>query len=76
MSKILYVGLDVHKESIVAATAVAGDKPAELYGKIGGTLDALDKLLNRLGQPAVVYTKALMLWHVTVPASFNRKLQN
>jgi transposase len=51
MQKTLYVGLDVHKDSIVAATAVAGDKPAELYGKIGGTLDALDKLIKKLTKP-------------------------
>ena len=51
MKKILYVGLDVHKDSIVAATAVAGDKPAELYGRIGGTLDALDKLIKKLSKP-------------------------
>jgi transposase len=51
MKKILYVGLDVHKDSIVAATAIAGDTPAELYGKIGGTLDALDKLIKKLSKP-------------------------
>ena len=53
MSKVLYVGLDVHKESIVAATAPAGDTPAELYGKIGGTLDALDKLIKKLSKPGL-----------------------
>lgn len=51
MKKILYVGLDVHKESIVVATAAQGDTPAELYGKIGGTLDALDKLIKKLTKP-------------------------
>jgi len=51
MTKVLYVGLDVHKDSIVAATAVAGDRPAELYGKIGGTLEALDKLVKKLTKP-------------------------
>lgn len=51
MTKILYVGLDVHKDSIVAATAVAGDKPAELYGKLGGTLEALDKFIKKLTKP-------------------------
>jgi transposase len=51
MTKVLYVGLDVHKESIVAATAVAGDRPAELYGRIGGTLEALDKLIKKLSKP-------------------------
>jgi hypothetical protein len=41
MEKVLYVGLDVHKESIVVATAPQGDTEAQLYGKIGGTLEAL-----------------------------------
>ena len=51
MTKVLYVGLDVHKESIVAATATAGDTPAELYGTLGGTLDALDKFIKKLARP-------------------------
>ena len=41
MKKVIYVGLDVHKESIVVATAPQGDTSAELYGEIGGKLDAL-----------------------------------
>ena len=53
MSKILYIGLDVHKDSIVVATAPAGDQPAELYGKIGGTLEALDKLIKKLTKPGL-----------------------
>ena len=53
MTKILYVGLDVHKESIVVATAPQGDTQVELYGQIGGTLDALDKLLKKLVKPGV-----------------------
>ena len=51
MHKILYVGLDVHKESVVVATAPQGDTETILYGKIGGTLDALDKLIKKLTQP-------------------------
>ena len=51
MKKILYVGLDVHKESIVVATAPEGDTAAELHGKIGGTLEALDKLIRKLARP-------------------------
>lgn len=51
MTKILYVGLDVHKESIVVATAPQGDTQVELYGQIGGTLDALDKLIKKLAKP-------------------------
>jgi hypothetical protein len=42
MKKILYVGLDVHKESIVVATALQGDTAVDLCGKIGGTLQAHD----------------------------------
>jgi transposase len=53
MQKIVYVGLDVHKESIVAATATQGDTDAQSCGTIGGTLDALDKLLKRLTKPDV-----------------------
>ena len=51
MKKVLYVGLDVHKESIVVAVAPQGDTEAQLYGKIGGTLDALDKLVKKLTKP-------------------------
>jgi transposase len=50
MTKVLYIGLDVHKESIAVATAPQGDTAARNYGKIGGTLDALDKLLKKLAQ--------------------------
>src|SRR5512132_590048 len=53
MKKIVYVGLDVHKESIVVATAPEGDKEVELYGQIGGTLEALDKLIKKLTKPGV-----------------------
>jgi transposase len=53
MKKILYVGMDVHKESIVVATALQGETAVEIYGKIGGTLDALDKLIKKLAKPDV-----------------------
>jgi len=51
MTKLLYVGLDVHKESIVVAAAPEGDTAAELHRKIGGTLEALDKLIKKLARP-------------------------
>jgi transposase len=51
MKKVLYVGLDVHKESIVVATALQGDTEVHLHGPIGGTLDALDKLIKKLRKP-------------------------
>ena len=53
MKKIVYVGLDFHKESIVVATAPQGDTAVEIYGQIGGTLDALDKLIKKLEKPDV-----------------------
>ena len=53
MKKVLYVGLDVHKESIVVATALQGDTAVELHGQIGGTLDALDTLLKKLEKPSL-----------------------
>ena len=53
MKKVLYLGLDVHKDSITVATAPQGDTEVELYGKIGGTLEALDKFLKKLQKPDV-----------------------
>jgi hypothetical protein len=43
MRKVGYIGLDVHKESIVVAIAPAGDTEVRNYGIINGTLDALGK---------------------------------
>jgi hypothetical protein len=53
MKKVIYVGLDVHKESIVVGTAPEGDTSVELCGQIGGTLDALDKLIRKKDKPEV-----------------------
>jgi transposase len=53
MKKVIYVGLDVHKESIAVGTAPEGDTTVELYGEIGGTLDALNKLIKKLDKPEV-----------------------
>ena len=50
MNKTLhYVGLDVHKESIAVSIAPANSTEVRRYGIIGGSIDAVDKLLKKLG---------------------------
>jgi transposase len=46
-----YIGLDVHKDSIAVAIAPQNSTEVRRYGIIGGTLDAVDKLLKKLSQP-------------------------
>jgi transposase len=46
-----YLGLDVHKETIAVAIAPAENTEVRVYGIIGGTLDALDKLIRKLSAP-------------------------
>src|ERR1700712_1848256 len=50
---IHYVGLDVHKETIAVAIAPQGSTEVRQYGIIGGTLEAVDKLLKKLAQENV-----------------------
>ncbi len=49
-----YVGLDVHKESIVVAVAEEGRDSARVVSKIPFEWNALRKVLERLGPKAVV----------------------
>ena len=48
MSKLRYVGLDVHKDSIVIAIAETGSRPAEGWGKVESEEQALTAL-KKLG---------------------------
>ena len=51
--KILYVGLDVHKKSIDVAIASGRiNGKVRSYGKIDGSLHALDKLIGKLQSKA------------------------
>jgi transposase len=50
VDRTTYVGLDVHKESIVVATAAGGLRSeVREYGRIANTATALDRLLRKLG---------------------------
>lgn len=51
----VYVGLDVHKESIAIAQAAPGRGPARLVGEIGHDVNRLIKRLQALGQPDEVH---------------------
>ena len=47
MNKIVhYIGLDVHKETIAVSIAPQNSTEVRRYGIIGGTLDAVDKLVK------------------------------
>lgn len=50
-STMMFVGLDVHKDSIDVALAPDGREEVRAYGKIPGDLDAVDKLFHKLSIP-------------------------
>ena len=54
MKKIVhYIGLDVHKDSIAVSIAPQDSTEVRRYGIIGGSLDAMDKLLKKLSSAGI-----------------------
>ena len=53
-NKMAFVGLDVHKDSIVVAVAEAGRGPARAVATVPFDVKALRKVLERLGPMANV----------------------
>src|SRR3979409_2812172 len=51
--RITYVGLDVHKESIVVAVAAGLRGEVREYGRIANTAAALDRLMRKLSSEGV-----------------------
>lgn len=72
--RIHYIGLDVHKETIAVAIAPDNSTEVRAYGIIGGTLDAVDKLLKKLASDKV----ELRLVYEAGPCGFvlHRHLKN
>ena len=64
-SKVSYVGLDVHKDSIVIAVACSGRGSAREVGTIGSDWLSLRKQLRRLGAP-----ESLKLCYEAGPTGF------
>lgn len=71
MSKYIYVGLDVHKETITLAWCQAGRKaPVEEWGTISGSVLNLERVLRRLAGKAGVEFKNLKVCYEAGPCGY------
>lgn len=71
MSKYIYVGLDVHKESIAIAWCGAGRKsPVEDWATISGSILNLERALRRLAKKAGVEFKNLRVCYEAGPCGY------
>jgi transposase len=51
--RVLYIGLDVHKQSVHVAIAPGESTEVRDYGKIGGELEDIKRLIRRLSEAGV-----------------------
>ena len=71
MKKELYIGLDVHKDSIIVAVAQGGrNGEVRLYGTISNDLHAIEKLLTRRVFALGTYTARAITTGRTFKARF------
>ena len=53
MSRVIhFIGLDVHKESVAVSIAPSDATEVRHYGRIGGALEDMDRLIKRLAAAA------------------------
>jgi len=68
MSKYIYVGLDVHKESIVIAWCQSGrGEKVNDYGKVSGSVANLERVLRRLAKRGGFHREAHEVLKVIFP---------
>jgi transposase len=65
-----YIGLDVHKNSIVVATANSDGSEPQSYGKWGGTNLAVERGLLKLRKSLVVEKHEISLVYEAGPSGF------
>ena len=75
----MFVGMDVHKESIDISLAEEGrDGEVRHYGVIPGDLEALAKVVRRAGAaaaaPVCVRGGPVWIWHPPLPDGAGRRL--